>query len=87
MEEPDVTISAGIPLQRGMKAPLTMWVLIDLDNGHERSKRYLWWFETRALAREFKRHHKETYPNGATLSAPIQYRASNSAPVFVARAW
>jgi hypothetical protein len=48
-----------------------VWLLFDLNNGHEGSKRYVWWFDTKKQASDFKREHK-TKPNAATLSAPTK---------------
>lgn len=51
----------------------TIWILVDTSNSNLRSKNYLWWFETRELAREFLAHHRATYPDGATLVGPFRY--------------
>lgn len=55
-----------------MKKRKTAWVLIDLSNSNPRSRNYLWWFETRALARQHRKHqHSMKY--GATLSQPQKW--------------
>lgn len=33
----------------------TVWVLFDVDNGHEPVKHYCWWFNTRQQARNHKK--------------------------------
>lgn len=48
------------------------WVLIDLSNSNPRSKNYLWWFETRALAREHRKH-QHAMKHGARLSQPQRW--------------
>ena len=49
----------------------TVWLLFDLSNGHELTKRYVWWFDTKRQAREFKREQLKR-KHRATLSAPMK---------------
>lgn len=58
--------------------PEVIWILFDLDNGHEKGKRYLWYFETEGAARTFKREH---IAQGYTvqLSKPVCYELSSHA--------
>lgn len=52
-----------------------IWLLFDIDNGHSRSHHYVWWFETRKLAREFKEHHLQQRANGKSrtdLVGPVR---------------
>jgi hypothetical protein len=49
-----------------------IWVVFDLDNGHEPSKHYCWWFNTRKDARNHIKHHN-TYKHHSTLSAPQKF--------------
>jgi hypothetical protein len=54
----------------------SIWILIDVCNGNPRSRNYLWWFETRKIAEEFKRHHNESpNPLKSTLFGPFHYKA------------
>ena len=48
------------------------WVLIDLSNSNPRSHNYLWWFETRELAREHRRKQHAIRAN-ARLSQPQKW--------------
>jgi hypothetical protein len=66
----------------GRDRPRVAWVLIDKSNSNERSRNYLWWFETRAIARRFlldhrkesKRLEKERGFGLSDLFGPFQYR-------------
>lgn len=49
-----------------------VWMVFDLDNGHEPSKHYCWWFNTRQNARDHIRHQK-THKYAATLSSPSKW--------------
>jgi hypothetical protein len=56
----------------------TIWILIDTSNSNARSRNYLWWFETKKLAEEYKHWQNETYrgpggTRGATLVGPFKY--------------
>ena len=51
-----------------------IWLLFDLSNGHKQSLRYVWWFQTRKEAREYKKHVKKNRYT-ADLSNPIKYVA------------
>lgn len=55
------------------KPPSRMWVLIDRSNSNERSKNYLWWFETRAMARARKARHDADPERFAKLDGPYVY--------------
>lgn len=57
-------------LDKVSRAP---WVLIDVANGHNNTRRYLWQFETRDEARRHKAWQKQQR-NGAELIGP--YRLS-----------
>ena len=48
------------------------WVLIDFSNSNPRSNNYLWWFETRQLAREHRREQHAIRAN-ARLSQPQKW--------------
>lgn len=48
-----------------------IWVLVDLSNSNPRSRNYLWWFETRDLARAYRQRHVST-AKYARLSQPIK---------------
>lgn len=58
----------------------TIWILVDASNSNQRSKNYLWWFETRQLARDFLAHHKAlkdvpgTYGSPSNLIGPFKYK-------------
>lgn len=45
------------------------WVIVDLSNSSPGSKNYLWWFETRELARD----HRRRQHGGAELSQPQRW--------------
>lgn len=49
----------------------SIWLLFDLANGHRRSRRYLWWFDSR---KDAMAHRKEQHamPHGARLSFPVR---------------
>ena len=49
-----------------------VWLLFDLENGNPRSVRYCWCFETRRLAREYRKHVHSMRKN-VRLSPPIKY--------------
>lgn len=49
-----------------------VWVLVDESNSNPRGRQYLWWFETRALAREH-RSKQLKMKTGAVLSQPQQW--------------
>lgn len=49
-----------------------IWLLFDLDNGHQVTKHYVWWFNTRQDARNFLKFHNQQ-PFAAKLTGPIQY--------------
>ena len=50
-----------------------VWILFDVDNGHEPSKHYCWWFNTREGARGYKKWHK-TQKFAAHLVGPVKAR-------------
>jgi len=62
--------------------PRTMWILVDTSNSNQHSKNYLWWFETRTLARRFLADHlkesarlkKERGYGLANLVGPFKYQ-------------
>lgn len=49
----------------------TLWMLFDVDNGHEPSKHYCWWFNTRQGARDHKTWQR-TQKYSATLVGPVK---------------
>jgi len=50
-----------------------IWLLFDLDNGHRGSHHYVWWFDSRKLAREFKEHHiASKNPHKTELVGPVR---------------
>ena len=49
-----------------------VWILFDVDNGHEPSKHYCWWFNTRQGAINHKKwQRKQKYSAG--LVGPVKY--------------
>ena len=59
--------------------PAVAWLLFDVSNGHDGSKNYVWWFETRKKARSFKNDHlrrKRTKETLTDLVGPFPYRFS-----------
>lgn len=61
---------------------MKFWVLIDLSNGDENSRRYLWWFASKKKAKEHRKHQMSVYGN-ATLSKPIKVRASKKMKEYI----
>ena len=60
-------------MPRQPRAGTTLWVLFDLDNGHNGAQHYLWYFETRAQARAHRASQARDYPvSGARLSVPVK---------------
>lgn len=55
-----------------MKYPNKIWVIFDLSNGDELSRRYIWYFETREKAINHIKWQKEQ-KYSAKLSRPIKY--------------
>jgi hypothetical protein len=51
----------------------TMWVVFDLDNGNEHSRRYCWCFESRQQARDHI-YWQRRQPHAARLSGPRRYK-------------
>ena len=49
-----------------------IWILFDVDNGHEPSKHYCWWFNTRQNARDHKKWQRLTQKYPATLVGPVE---------------
>ena len=49
----------------------TFWMLFDVDNGHEPTKHYCWWFNAYRHAQSFKKWHK-TREFAATLVGPVK---------------
>jgi hypothetical protein len=50
-----------------------IWLLFDIDNGDSSSKHYVWWFESRQQAREFKAHHLASpNPHKTELVGPVK---------------
>ena len=54
---------------------MKFWVLVDLSNSHNDSRRYLWWFSSKKAAKEHRKAQL-ALPTNATLSKPIKVRAS-----------
>lgn len=50
----------------------SIWLLFDIDNGNSGSKHYVWWFDTRKQAREYKRSHLNGSPSKAELVGPVK---------------
>lgn len=48
-----------------------IWLLFDLDNGHRGSRHYVWWFDSRKEAREYKTWHNED-PQRTELVGPVR---------------
>lgn len=49
-----------------------IWLLFDLSNGDNQTKRYVWWFDTRDKALNHRKwQRKQKY--SACLSMPIRY--------------
>jgi hypothetical protein len=65
--------------------PKTIWILMDTSNSNQRSKNYLWWFETRELARHFLEDHnresdrleQERGYGLSSLIGPFKYQRSS----------
>lgn len=53
----------------------TVWLLFDVDNGHEPSKHYCWWFNTRKHARQHKQWQKRN--QGAKLVGPVKAKCES----------
>lgn len=64
-EEPPPWLAGYLP-----KPGDSFWAIFDGDNGGPETHLYVWWFPTRATAREFKRHMDEVYPD-RRVSKPI----------------
>jgi hypothetical protein len=65
------TTSLKISKNNGYK----WWFVFDLANGHAPCRRYLWFFETRSKAREFKKIHKKI-PTHVPYSKPFLFQMS-----------
>lgn len=52
--------------------PYDIWILVDISNSNPKSKNYLWWFETKALAMEHKEWQNEVR-KGAELRGPFYF--------------
>ena len=61
---------------------MKFWVLIDLSNGHEASRRYLWWFEKKSQAKAHRKHQL-AMEHSADLSKPIKVRASKKMKEYI----
>lgn len=48
-----------------------IWILFDIDNGHEPVKHYCWWFNTRKDARNHKKWQKKQ-KYSAELIGPLK---------------
>jgi hypothetical protein len=57
-----------------------IWILIDVSNSNPKSKNYLWWFESKEIALEQRRHQNEVYPGQAELRGPFRYVAKREIP-------
>lgn len=52
-----------------------IWLIFDCGNGHEGSRRYVWWFDTKKEAKYWsKRHIKENSKFGYDISLPIKFK-------------
>lgn len=51
-----------------------IWILFDVSNGDIASKRYLWWFDTRQKAREYKHYQNNVLKNKAKLVGPWKFK-------------
>ncbi len=55
-----------------------IWLLFDLDNGHRGSHHYVWWFDSRKEAREYKTWHDKSCgenppnPHRTELVGPVR---------------
>lgn len=58
-----------------------MWILFDVDNGHEPVKHYCWWFNTRSQARKHKLWQQQQ-KFAATLVGPVQVTISDSGTII-----
>lgn len=56
----------------------TIWLLFDLDNGHEPGKHYTWWFNKYSQAKRFKDEHSRS--DQAELVGPIKATLSKTQP-------
>lgn len=57
--------------------PTEIWLVFDLSNGDELSHRYVWWFETRAAAREHIAWQR-AQSHAARLSQPSKWSADDA---------
>jgi len=58
-----------------------IWLLFDIDNGHGGSHHYVWWFESRRQAREFKaRHLASPNPHKTDLVGPVRANVDRIPP-------
>lgn len=51
----------------------TIWILFQDSNGDTGSKRYCFWFESRAIARSYKKHI-ESLSGSCGLKGPVRFR-------------
>lgn len=49
-----------------------VWLLFDTANGDELSKRYVWWFDTKKAAQEYKKWQHSNKKN-VRLVGPIRF--------------
>lgn len=54
------------------KYPKECWLVFDISNGDELSKRYVWWFDTKQQADNYIEEQRER-DFAAELNGPIKY--------------
>lgn len=59
-------------IKKAMIAKKDAWLVFDMDNGDEEKKYYVWWFPTRAKAREHIKWQRNK-PNSAELAGPFKF--------------
>ena len=52
----------------------SLWLCFDLSNGHKRSHRYVWWFDSRKDAMAHRRWQKKSLVFAAKLSMPVKVK-------------
>lgn len=53
-----------------------VWLLFDLSNGHRITRRYVWWFDTKKEAKDFRKEHVKQVLS-SELSKPVPYKSVN----------
>jgi hypothetical protein len=62
---------------QGEKAPRTMWVLFDMDNGNPDSYRYIWYFASKRQA-VAHRNRQNAVKKNARVVGPVRYTCDDA---------